>query len=375
MAQRPVQGSHREAPVVIRASAPGRAGIVGNPTDGYGGSVISCSLAERAAVTLTPAARFEAAVAGRETAFLTRDDWRLQGDYFDFIRAAVQFLGGQDLRVRVEATTNIPVQAGLAGSTALLASLVAVLLEWHALHDGLRLDAGAESARLLVSPERPPSPGPRHSTLDMHRHLFAETIRTIELNFLRIQCGYQDQYMTTFGGLNYLDFRDKEFYRPLDEEVYATVEPLADLTPVLPFVVVHTGVKRTSGVVLKPIRERWMEGDAEVVRGYRRIGTLCRRAKRALIEGDWDALAAAMNENHRIQQALGASGPENDRLIEVARRGGALAAKLAGAGGGGTILALTLEPDRTVAALTAAGAAQVLTLKPSPGVTIEHCHS
>jgi len=339
---------HQSTSRVIRASAPGRAGIVGNPTDGYGGSVISCSLAERATVTLTPADRLEAVVDGRTAVFRTRDDWRLKDDYFDFIRATVQFLRCSDLKVRIEAATEIPVQAGLAGSTALLAGLVAAIKHWQ-------WGRGSESCR----------------DFRIDRHFIAETIRTIELNFLKIQCGYQDQYMTTFGGLNYMDFRDKEYYRPLEEEVYATVEPLADVVPALPFVVVHTGIKRTSGHILRPIRERWMDGDAQVIRGYRRIGALCRRAKRAFIEGDWEALAAAMNDNHGIQQQLGASGEENDRLIEIARREGALAAKLAGAGGGGTIIALTLDPDRTIAALDAAGAAKVLTLKPSPGVTVE----
>ncbi len=352
-------------PAVIRASAPGRAGIVGNPTDGYGGSVISCSLGERATITLTPSERFEAVVAGKTAVFATRDDWRLTGDYFDFIRATVQFFGWDDLRVRVEASTDIPVQAGLAGSTALLAALVAALQTFAEVRGQRSKVRGGMVGTAPLTSEL----SPRTSALN--RHLFAETIRTIELNFLKIQCGYQDQYMTTFGGLNHMDFRDKEYYRPLDEEVYATIEPLADLVPVLPFVIVHTGIKRTSGQILKPIRERWMEGDTQVVRGYRRIGVLCRRAKRALIDSDWEALAAAMNENHRIQQQLGASGPENDRLIEIARREGALAAKLAGAGGGGTILALTLDPARTIAALTAAGAARVLSLKPSPGVTVE----
>ena len=36
------------------SSAPGRAGIIGNPTDMYGGSVLSCSMAMRAYATLTP---------------------------------------------------------------------------------------------------------------------------------------------------------------------------------------------------------------------------------------------------------------------------------------------------------------------------------
>jgi len=92
------------------------------------------------------------------------------------------------------------------------------------------------------------------------------------------------------------------------------------------------------------------------------------------LEGDWGLLARLMNENHRIQQRLGASGEENDRFIEVALSEGALAAKLAGAGGGGTILALLDpddDPDRLGAALRKYGATEVLIPKPSPGVRIE----
>ena len=33
---------------MIIATAPGRAGIIGNPTDGYGGSMIACSIKNRA---------------------------------------------------------------------------------------------------------------------------------------------------------------------------------------------------------------------------------------------------------------------------------------------------------------------------------------
>ena len=108
-----------------------------------------------------------------------------------------------------------------------------------------------------------------------------------------------------------------------------------------------------------------------MVDGYRRIARLCQRGKRALIDGDWRSLAMLMNENHRIQQQLGASGEENDRLITVARASGALAAKLAGAGGGGTIIALTFEPDRMIEALKAHGAAEVIHPVPSPGVACD----
>jgi len=193
----------------------------------------------------------------------------------------------------------------------------------------------------------------------------------VELNFLRVQCGYQDQYMTVFGGLNYMDFRDKERYRSLSEEFYATMEPLTDMVEELPFLVAHTGVARNSGVILKPIRERWLEGERLVVEGYRRIASLCRRGKRALLEADWPTFGRFMDENHRIQQELGASGEENDRLINVAREEGALGAKLAGAGGGGSIIVLHPDLEKIARVLKDAGAECILHLAPGPGLMLD----
>ncbi|KPJ54517.1 MAG: hypothetical protein AMS16_04760 [Planctomycetes bacterium DG_58] len=322
----------------IEASAPGRCGIIGNPTDGYGGCVVSCSLEERAHVTLTtPTDELSITVADETTVLKERRDYHLQEDYFDCVRAVLSFLRRFDLKFHMDVTTEIPLNAGLAGSTAVLVSVLAAIL------------------KLL---------GREH-----HRHYLAEMLRVIELNYLKVQCGYQDQYMTVFGGINYMDFRGKELYRDLNDELYATIEPLGDCLDELPLVVAHTGKQRESGTVLKPIRDRWADGDREVVEGYRRIARLCQRGKRALLDRDWRSLARLMNENHRIQQRLGASGRENDRLITVARANGALAAKLAGAGGGGTIIALTFEPDHVIEVLRAHGATEIIHPVPSPGVT------
>ena len=348
----------------IEASAPGRCGILGNPTDGYGGCVISCSLKQRARVVLTtPADALSVTVAGETATLRTRADFALKDDYFDCVRAVVSYLRRYDLKFHVELSTEVPVNAGLAGSTAVLVSVLTAVLKLLETEKGVKhlLPVGPEGA----AHKRGLTP------FISHRHYLAEMLRTIELNYLKIQCGYQDQYMAVFGGLNYMDFRGKEFYRDLDSELYATVEPLEGCVETLPFVVVHTGVKRVSGTVLRPIRERWEEGDREVRDGYARITRLAQRGKRALVDGDWPTVARLMNENHRIQQTLGASGVENDRLIDVALQNGALAAKLAGAGGGGTILALTFEPERTIAALMREGAAEIIHPVPSPGVTCE----
>ena len=63
----------------IRCSAPGRAGIIGNPTDMYGGAVLSCSVGLRAYVTVTPAPELVLETRGQQVTIAGRDDLRPQG--------------------------------------------------------------------------------------------------------------------------------------------------------------------------------------------------------------------------------------------------------------------------------------------------------
>ena len=324
---------------MIRASAPGRCGIVGNPTDIYGGSVLSCSVPRRATVTLQPAHVLTLATRGQELELRSNEDFVRHDDYFDLPKVVLRFLRLNDARLRVEYDSDIPYQGGLSGSTALLAALVAALLE--------------------------------HTGQCLQRHYFAEYIRSLELNRMGIMCGYQDAYMVTFGGINYMEFRDKEYYRPVDEELFATVEPLADVGTALPFVLAHTGVQRQSGTVHRPLRERWEDGDPAVVEGYKRIAQMARQGKRAFLMHDWEQLGRLMNENHAIQRDLGGSGPDNERLIKAVLDAGALGAKLAGAGRGGTIIALHPDPQSLEAALLAAGSELVMYPMPAPGVVVE----
>ena len=61
---------------------------------------------------------------------------------------------------------------------------------------------------------------------------------------------------------------------------------------------------------------------------------------RLLAAGDWDQLGALMNICHGLLNAIGVSTPGLERMVTLARNGGAVGAKLTGAGGGGSIVAL-----------------------------------
>lgn len=325
----------------VISSAPGRAGVIGNPTDMYGGAVLSCSVPMRARVRITPADTLTLCTNGITCSIQEWRDLRPHGDAFDIARAVLTYLRLPPLRCCIEYESEIPLRSGLAGSTALVVALLQGLLAWMGVH--------------------------------LNRYQLAEKARFVELHHLKVVCGYQDAYMCTFGGLNYMDFRGKQFYRAEEAELFATIEPIAPYVRRLPFVLGFTGVQHSSGAVHKPLRERWLEGDPQVVEGYERITELARIGKRALLLEDWDLLARAMNENHAIQRDLGGSGESNERLIAAALAAGAPAAKLAGAGDGGTIIALWLDEDAEPLekALRDAGAQAIYRPEPVVGATLE----
>ncbi len=327
----------------IIATAPGRCGVLGNPSDMYGGSVISCTTSERAECRIdVGGSELVITNADERATISSRDGLTLCGDKLDVARATLTYFGIDPATapMTVGLRTEIPMRAGLAGSTALLTTLV-----------------GAFSA---------------YAGLDSSLYHLAETTRKVESRVMKILCGLQDQHMAVFGGLNFMDFRGKENLEQRDDEPLATVEPLANHVSAPPLLLAHTGVQHHSGKVHSSPRQRWLDGEPLVHQTYARLAELARLGKRALLEQDWGKLGALMNENHRLVSELGGSGPANDRLIDAAREAGAWGAKLAGAGAGGTIVVLTNDPERTGAAMVAAGADRLLTPRPQPGLSVHH---
>jgi len=323
---------------MIRATAPGRANLIGNPSDQYGGSTLSCSLPLRASVEIERSNG--ALLETRSGRFRLDGDEGLEsrGDDFDIARAVLRHLDLRLSDVRVRYDSEIPRQSGIAGSTALVVTLLQALLRF-----------------------RGETPNP---------YALAERARRVEKEELGIQCGYVDQYLCVFGGLCYVDLRGKEL--DSSDDPLATVESLSTVVPRLPFLLAYTGVQHSSDAVHRPLRQRWLDGEEEVITAYRRIAELGREGKRALVEADFSRLGSLMNENHAIQRDLGGSGPANDRLIEAACKAGASGAKLAGAGDAGTIVALWEEEDTAPLeeTLRKAGAVAFFRPQPVPGVQV-----
>ena len=138
----------------VVCSAPGRAGIIGNPTDMYGGSVISCSVSMRARVTVTPAERLVLATNGEECIIRGRDDLRPRRDLFDIPRAILDYMRLPPLNCRIEYASEIPMSSGMSSSTALLVTTLQAILAWRGEYPSLyQLAERAQQENIWMSGE------------------------------------------------------------------------------------------------------------------------------------------------------------------------------------------------------------------------------
>ena len=336
---------------MVHVSAPGRGGIVGNPSDMYGGTVVSCTIGERAEALVSPSPRLIFDIYGHFQELESEADLEYCPDlhYLDVAKAVWRYLRrspyAQEGRIdpaatfHVRAGSNIPLQAGCAGSTAILMSILAGVLA--------------------------------HFGIELSRYAFAELARDIECYELNVTCGYQDQYMIAFGGLNAVDMRGKADHECGPHAPYASVEPLSPHAPRLPFVLANTGVQRHSGQYHAEPRQAWEAGDPRRREGFERIGELGRLGKRALLDADWAWLGELMNENCEMVRDLIGCGEANEHLIAAALEAGALGAKLSGAGRGGTIIALHEDPEWMGQRLLAAGAERLIWFEPGVGLEVK----
>ncbi|HOE34636.1 MAG: mevalonate kinase [Chloroflexi bacterium] len=138
---------------------------------------------------------------------------------------------------------------------------------------------------------------------------------------------------------------------------FEVIKPAADLH----FLVADSGVKKATALTVRQLAQDYARNPGEVGALIKDIGQLTLEGVRALTQGDFPALAEALNANQELLTMLGLSCPELDTLLHAARDAGAAGAKLTGGGKGGHMLAL-IQPEQLEqvrAALLEAGAPRV----------------
>jgi mevalonate kinase len=123
------------------------------------------------------------------------------------------------------------------------------------------------------------------------------------------------------------------------------LEPI-HLAP-LPLVVIDSGTAGDTAAQVAAVRARRPEVDPIICD----IGSLVEDAIPTLAAPDLGELGATMSKNHRLLQRLGVSTPALDQIVSICLSNGALGAKLAGAGGGGVVIALAEDRERLIQAM------------------------
>lgn len=302
---------------VITRRCYARVGLLGNPSDGYGGACIGFSLANFSArVTLTPVDGATVSVASHPEhdppAFASLHSLAvrarregLHGGVRLLLSACAVFHDFHASRGAALPTdrgfvlsyeTDIPRQAGLSGSSALVTATVSCLEAFY-------------SAPVLPLEQRP------------SLVLAAETA-------LGIAAGLQDRVVQTYDGCVFMDFKDVASrgygaYTRVDEAL-------------LPRLWLVWGAQPSdSGTVHAPLRKRWEAGEPAVVASMARLAAIAAEGKAALEGGDTRRLADLMRENFAVRRGLfgdAALGGDNLRMVEAATRCGG-AAKFTGSGG------------------------------------------
>lgn len=114
--------------------------------------------------------------------------------------------------------------------------------------------------------------------------------------------------------------------------------------PDMQMVVGDTGVPAKTGPLVDKVRRFYMNNNfaKQIVE---EIGNIVVEGSKALSDGDLKKTGELMDRNHELLTILGVSHPKLERLVKGARKY-SFGAKLTGAGGGGSMVAVTDDPEK-----------------------------
>ena len=135
-------------------------------------------------------------------------------------------------------------------------------------------------------------------------------------------------------------------FRPGDPPLVETLQVGTDI----PFLVALSGKEGLTAKTVGRVRTAWKQNRKLYERIFDEIDTLALQSVSAIADGDLNRLGELMNINHGLLNALQVSTPALEQMVDIARKAGALGAKLTGGGGGGSILVLADGNEEAIAA-------------------------
>jgi len=299
--------------MVITALAHARAGLVGNPSDGYFGKTISFIIRNfRVSVKLWESPHFDILpsqgdLARHDSVEAFLRDQKLFGYYggmrimkasvkrfYEFARKRNHTLNTANFTLSFEST--IPRLVGLSGSSGIIIATLRALSAFH--------------------------------QMPIANHEMPGLALSVERDELGITAGLQDRVIQTYEGMVFMDF-DKTLIESRGYGMYEPIKP----SPMPPlYVAFDPDRAEVSDVPHRNLKDLWNKGDPTVIAAIAELRDLTDAGKAALLCGDFKALGKIVDANYAIRQKIMNVAPENHRMVEVARSVGS-SSHFCGSGG------------------------------------------
>ncbi len=299
--------------MAIEAVVYSRAGLVGNPSDGYFGKTISVivrdfyakvSLYESPNLEIIPSHQDESRYESIE--HLT-EDVRLNGYYggirlmkasiykfYQYCQANKITLPQKNFSIRYRST--IPRRLGLAGSSALVTATMKCLMEFY--------------------------------EVEIPKPILPNLILSVETEELGIFAGLQDRVIQVYEGCVFMDF-NKEL---MEKQGYGYYEEIpVSLLPKL-FIAYRKELSEGSEVFHNNVRERWLAGDPTVHQAIEDFAEYAQKTRDLLWAGRGEEMGIWMDKNFDRRKSIYNLDPRQVRLVDIARSVGAHA-QFTGSGG------------------------------------------
>lgn len=299
--------------MIFESRAFARAGLLGNPSDGYFGKTISIIVRNFGAhISLyeSPELCIEQQQEDKNiyhNIYELVESVNLTGYYGGdrLVKAAIkkfcEYCDVQSIKLAnknftIRYHSSIPRQVGLAGSSAFVTATLRALMEFY--------------------------------NVEIKKEEIPNLVLSAEIDELGISAGLQDRVIQTYEGCVYMDF-DKKL---MEKQGYGKYEPIdPSLLPNL-YIAYKVDLGKVSGAVLNDIRSRYLKGESLVVDTLAEIAEMAEKGKKAIMEQDYKLLSKLIDNNFDLRAKIMNINESNKELVKSARACGA-SAKFAGSGG------------------------------------------
>lgn len=300
-------------PNTIRIECHARAGLIGNPSDGYFGKTISFIIKNFfARVELIPSKEVHIVPSPRDICKFDSLEKLVRNAQLFGYHGGVRLLKGAakvffeycrahdiplaDKGFTIHYMSNVPERVGMAGSSAIVTACMRALM--------------------------------KHYDVEIPAPILPNLTLSVERDELNIPAGLQDRVIQAYQGCVYMDF-DQANMKKQGHGTYEQIDPA--LLPPL-YVAYDPNMGEGTEVFHNDIRSRWLRGDAEVVNAMHTWADLAQQSRDLIVAGRGREIAPLINANFDLRRTLYQIAKGNIDMIEAARSVGA-SSKFTGSGG------------------------------------------